>query len=77
MPNLGFLSALMGWYGKNNCKLCLELVSGHLGAKTISRKFFFFSLKIDDFSDFFFGKPKIARFGPRNPLGWAPHVVLG
>ena len=32
--------------------------------------------KIHDFSDFFFEKPKIHLFEPRNPLGWAPHVVL-
>ena len=34
-------------------------------------------LKIDDFSDFFFEKSKIPLYGPRNPLGWASHVVLG
>ena len=33
--------------------------------------------KIYDFSDFFFEKSKIHLFGPRNPLGWASHVVLG
>ena len=32
------LAILMGWYDKNNCKPCLEQVSGHFGTKSINKK---------------------------------------
>ena len=38
---------------------------------------FIFSLKTHDFSKKIFGNPKMHLVGPRNPLGWASHVVLG
>ena len=38
MPNLAILAHLMDLYGKNNYKLCLEWVLGHLGTKSINKK---------------------------------------
>ena len=64
-------------YGENNYKLCLGWVSGRSGTKSINKKKNSdFTLKIHDFSKKNFGKPKIRFFGPRNPVGWASHVVL-
>ena len=44
--------------------------------KALINFFFRFCLKNHDFSKKIFERPKIHFFGPRNPVGWACHVVL-
>ena len=76
MPNLAIFPVLMDLYGKNHSKFCLGKVSQGLETKSINKKKFRFSLKIHDFSEKFFERPKIHFFELRNPVGWVPHVVL-